>query len=191
MASLPKLEFHPLTPERWQDFEMLFGERGACGGCWCMWPRLTRAEFEKQKGAANKRAMKRIVEAGPPPGLLAYVDGRPIAWCALAPRDTYGTLERSRVLKPVDEKPVWSAVCFFVAKPFRHRGVTAKLLAAAAKYASQQGAQILEGYPVEPKSATRMPDVFAWTGLPSAFRKAGFKEVLRRSKTRPIMRRDL
>ena len=184
-------EFRPLLPSRWKDLETLFGERGACGGCWCMWPRLKRAAFQKQKGPGNKRAMKRIVQSGPPPGLLAYADGRPVAWCAIAPREAYCVLEHSRILKRVDDRPVWSVVCFFVAKHFRRRGLTTKLLDAAAAYARKHGARIIEGYPVDPKPGTRSVDVFVWTGLASAFRKAGFEEVQRRSPTRPIMRRVL
>jgi len=183
----PALELHPLTAERWKDLESLFGERGACGGCWCMWWRLKRSEFEKQKGEKNKKALKRIVDSGEIPGIIVYANGRPIAWCSVAPRESYPVLERSRTLKRVDEKPVWSVVCFFVAKPFRRKGVTVKLLRAAVEYAKKHGAKIVEGYPVEPRK-TGMPDVFAWTGLVSAFRKAGFVEVLRRSETRPIMR---
>lgn len=185
------LDIRPLTPSRWKDLETLFGERGACGGCWCMWPRLRRADFQKQKGPRNKGAMKRIVQSGPPPGLLAYADGRPVAWCAFAPRETYCVLENSRILKRVDERPVWSVVCFFVAKLFRQRGLTAKLLEAAVEYARKQGARIIEGYPVDPKPDARSADVFVWTGLASAFRKAGFEEIQRRSPTRPIMRRVL
>jgi len=186
-ASPPALEVHPLTPQRWKDLEALFGERGACGGCWCMWWRLQRSQFEKQKGEENKRAFKKIVDSGEVPGLLAYVNGQPVAWCAVAPRETYPVLERSRTLKRIDDQPVWSVVCFFVAKPFRRKGVTANLLKAAVEYAKKQGARIVEGFPVEPKK-TGMSDAFAYTGLVSTFRKAGFVEVLRRSKTRPIMR---
>lgn len=181
------LQLHPLTPERWTDFETLFGKRGACGGCWCMWWRQTRSEFEKNKGTKNKRAMKKIVSSGQVPGLLGYADGNPVGWCAVGPRDSYPVLQRSPVLKPVDDQPVWSITCFFVAKPHRGKGVSGALLEAAVAYARSQGARIVEGYPVEPKKG-RMPDAFAWIGLPSTFRKAGFVEVLRRSRTRPIMR---
>lgn len=182
-----RLEFRPLTPGRWPDLVRLFGERGACGGCWCMWWRLPRSRFVRQKGAGNKRAFKRIVDAGGTPGLLAYHDGEPVGWCALAPRETYPVLERSRVLKRVDAEPVWSVSCFFVARPFRRRGVTVALLQAAVRYARARAARVVEGYPVEPGRG-RMPDAFAWTGTASAFRRAGFVEVLRRSATRPIMR---
>jgi GNAT superfamily N-acetyltransferase len=151
--------------------------------------RLKRSGFEKGKGAGNKRAMKRIVDAGETPGLLAYAEGRPVAWCALAPRETYPLLENSRVLARVDDKPVWSVVCLFVERSHRRKGISGRLLRAAADYAAKHGARIVEGYPVEPKKGT-IPDVFAWTGLPSAFAKAGFVEVARRSPTRPIMRRQ-
>ncbi|MBI2837218.1 MAG: GNAT family N-acetyltransferase [Acidobacteria bacterium] len=180
----------PVTADRWADFESLFGTRGACGGCWCMWWRLKRSQFEKQKGAGNRRAMKRIVDAGGAPGLLAYQDGAPIGWCSVAPRSDFAVLARSRVLAPVDTRPVWSIVCFFVARPYRRHGITVKLLRAAVQYAGQRGARIVEGYPVVPKKG-RVPDVFAFTGLVSAFEKAGFREVARRSETRPIMRRGV
>ena len=186
-SSRTTLKFHPLTPELWHDLEALFGERGACGGGWCMWWRLTRSEFEKRKGAGNKRAMKRVVSSGEVPGLLAYLDGEPVGWCAVGPREWYPVLQRSPVLKPIDDQPVWSITCFFVAKPHRGRGISVALLKAAVAYARKQGARIIEGYPVEPKKG-RMPDAFAWIGLPSTFRQVGFVEVLRRSETRPIMR---
>jgi GNAT superfamily N-acetyltransferase len=178
---------HPLTIERWPDLEALFGQRGACGGCWCMLWRLTRSEFERRKGAGNRRDFKTIVESGAAPGLLGYAGAQPVAWCAVAPRERYPALERSRILKPVDEQPVWSVTCLFVARPFRRRGLTVRMLQAAADHAGQRGGRIVEGYPVEPKTGD-MPAAFAWTGIASAFRQAGFVEVLRRSPTRPIMR---
>ncbi len=182
-----QLDFHPLTPDRWADFESLFGERGACGGCWCMHWRLTHADYERQKGEANKQAMKALVASGEVPGLLAYADGRPVAWCAVAPRAAYPRLHRSRILKPVDDTPVWSVVCFFVDKACRHQGVSVRLLHAVCGYVKDRGGAVVEGYPVEPKKET-MPPAFAWTGLASAFVQAGFQECARRSETRPIMR---
>ncbi len=183
----PKLNFQPLTPDRWPDLERLFGERGACGGCWCMWWRLTRAQFNEQKGAANKAGFKKIVESGQKPGVLAYVNGNPVGWCSVGPRENYPVLERSSVLGRVDDKPVWSVTCLFVTKPFRRAGVSRELLRSAAAHAASCGATAVEGYPIEPRKSS-MPDAFAWTGLVSAFRRAGFKEIARRSVTRPIMR---
>ncbi len=182
-----ELKFQQVTPKLWNDLVELFGPRGACGGCWCMFWRLTHAEWEKQKGEKNRKALKKLIDSGEVPGILAYANGKPVGWCSVAPRERFIRLENSRVLKRVDDKPVWSVVCFFIAKEFRRSGVTVALLKAAVEYARKKGAKILEGYPVEPKKG-KMPDVFAYTGLASAFRQAGFKEVLRRSETRPIMR---
>jgi GNAT superfamily N-acetyltransferase len=133
--------------------------------------------------------MKRIVDSGKVPGILAYAGGEPVGWCAVATREAYPRLARSRILKPVDDQPVWSVVCFFIAKPYRQRGLTRRLLQAAVEHVRKNKGRILEGYPVEPKK--NMPDPFVYTGLASAFRKAGFKEVARRSETRPIMRYEI
>ena len=180
------LELHAVTAERWCDLERLFGEHGADGGCWCMWWRLTRSQFARQRGEKNKEALKAIVDSGQIPGLLAYADGQPIAWCSVGPRETYPALERSRTLKRVDDKLVWSIVCFFVAEPFRRRGLMVPFLKAAVAYAKEHGAKIVEGYPVEPTKT--LSGASGYMGLVPAFRKAGFVEVLRRSETRPIMR---
>jgi GNAT superfamily N-acetyltransferase len=155
-----------------------------------MWWRLKRSEFEQQKGEKNKAAFKRVVDSGDAPGILAYANGSPIGWCAIAPRETYSALERSRVLKPLDDKPVWSIVCLFIAKPYRRKGVSIELLKAAADFVRKRGGKIVEGYPVEPRTGA-MPDAFAWTGLASAFRQTGFTERARRSPTRPIMRLEV
>jgi GNAT superfamily N-acetyltransferase len=187
----PEPKIVPLTPSRWKDFEKLFGPRGACAGCWCMEPRQTRAEWERLKGDKNRRAMKRLVEKGiRPPGLLAYIGREPVGWISIEPRDAFSKLERSRILAPVDDKPVWSIVCFFVDKRYRRQGLSVALIKGAVDYARKKGARIVEGYPVEPKKDSVAP-VFVFTGLAPAYRKAGFKEVARRSETRPIMRRTL
>ena len=182
-----ELDFHPVTPERWKDLEKLFGPRGAIGGCWCMWWRIKRVEFEQQQGEGNHEAMCSIVESGKVPGILAYSNGEVIAWCSVAPRGDYPVLDRSPKLKRVDDQPVWSIVCFFVGKDYRHMGLSSKVLQGAVEYASQQGARIVEGYPIEPKK-DRTPDIYAFTGMASTFKKLGFQEVARRSESRPIMR---
>ncbi len=180
----------PLTPGRWADLERLFGARGACGGCWCMSWRLTRRAFEQGKGEPNRRAFKRLVTRGAAHGLLAYRGTEPVGWCSFGPRSDFPRLAGSRVLKPLDDQPVWSVTCFFIARPERRRGLTTWLLSAAADYAARRGARILEGYPLDLRAQT-LPDVFAWTGLLKGFERAGFKESARRSKTRPIVRRRL
>lgn len=186
-----ELIFKPLQPDAWDDFVTLFGERGACGGCWCMLWRLTRRQFEQQKGQGNKQAMQAIVNSGQVPGILAYHAGQAVGWCAVAPRTSYPALARSRILKPVDDRSCWSVACLFIQRPCRKKGVATQLIQAAAAYARSQGATLLEGYPVEPQSDRDIPAAFAWTGIPKAFLMAGFKEAARRAPTRPIMRLDI
>ncbi|MGZ4816562.1 MAG: GNAT family N-acetyltransferase [Terriglobales bacterium] len=151
--------------------------------------RISRKEFSLKKGDGNRRAMKKIVSSQTSPGLLAYDGKEPIGWIALAPREVFVRLEDSKVLAPIDDTPVWSVVCFFVRKDYRKQCLTVELLQAASRFARKNKAKILEGYPQE--LSKELPAPFVWTGLASAFRKAGFEEVARRSKTRPIMRLQL
>ncbi|MCI0355738.1 MAG: GNAT family N-acetyltransferase [Acidobacteria bacterium] len=190
MPGKTKLTFHPLTPARWNDAVALFGPRGACAGCWCMAWRLPYAQYQKQAGAGNRRTLRRLVKAGSSPGVLAYVDGRPAGWCSIAPREEFAFLSRSRVLRPVDEASVWSVSCFFVGRQYRRQGVTVPLIKAAVHLARKKGARIVEGYPVDPQHG-KLPGAFLWTGIPKTFLRAGFKEVARRSATRPVMRKRI
>ncbi len=186
-VSPPSMEFYPLNGNRWSDFEELFGERGACGGCWCMWWRVTRREFEKQQGQGNREAMKAIVNSGEVPGILAYSDGKAIAWCSVAPRENYSSLNRSPVLKRLDDTPIWSIVCFFVAKSHRNRGITQELIRAAVEYVRSKGGNVIEAYPTQPKSSQLSP-FSSYMGVPSMFEKLGFVECARPSKSKVIMR---
>ena len=181
------LKFRPATASRWNDFERLFGDRGACGGCWCMAWRLKSTAWQKGKGPGNKKAMRALIVRGRAPGILAYSGRDPVGWCSIAPREDFTFLNRSRVLAPIDDVKVWSISCLFIKKEYRHQGVSVKLLKAATEYVKAKCGNVVEGYPTVPYSS-KMPDAFAWTGLLSAFEKAGFKEVARRSKSRPIMR---
>lgn len=185
--AIPRLAVKPLIPARWRDFAALFGERGACGGCWCMLWRLPRRQFEAQKGNGNRDAMRALVDAGIVPGLLAYRGRTPVGWISLGPRPDFPALERSRLLRPIDDQPVWSVTCLFVHKEHRRTGVSVALLRAAIAWVKRQGGRCVEGYPQEPRRRD-MADVFAWTGIASAFRAAGFAEVARPSPTRPILR---
>jgi len=153
--------------------------------------RLPRKQFEAQKGEGNKLAMKILINSGKIPGILAYHNAKAVGWCAIAPRSSYLALSRSRILKPVDERACWSVACLFIEKRYRKKGVSIELLRAATEFARSQGADLVEGYPVEPKTGKDIPPAFAWTGIPKAFIQVGFKEVARRSSTRPIMRMEL
>ena len=180
-------EFHPLTKHRWSDFVTLFGERGAYGGCWCMWWRETRSEFDRNQGDGNRDLMKKIVSSGMVPGILAYVDGQPAGWCSVAPRQDYSSLNRSRILKPIDDEPVWSIVCFFVGKSFRGQSLSLKLIRAAIAFVADNGGGILEAYPTVPRGK-RLSTISTFMGFPSVFEEAGFVQVARPSEARMIMR---
>lgn len=155
-----------------------------------MWWRSSHPEFIKKKGEKNKNSLKEIVYSDEIPGILAYLNEIPIGWVSVSPRETFSRLRRSRILKQIDEEPVWSIVCFFIKKEYRRKGVSLALLKAALKFIKQHGGTIAEGYPIDPKN-NKYADAFAYTGLVSTFRKVGFTEIIRRSKTRPIMRFDI
>lgn len=152
-----------------------------------MWWRIPRAEYEKTKGEGNRASFEALVRGGVVPGILGYDGDDPVAWCAIQPRDAYPVLDRSRVLKRVDDTPVWSVTCFFIGKAHRNSGLGTEMLRAAVAHAALQGATVVEGYPVDPVKDT-MPSVFAHTGFVEMFSRAGFEEIERRSPTRPIMR---
>lgn len=184
------MEVKPVTPETWGDFLEVMGPRGGEAGCFCMFYRQTSREFDENKGEANKAAMKQIVDSGQVPGLIGYRDGVPVGWVQVGPREWYGRLERSRVSKPLDDRPAWAVTCFVIPKEHRRSGVATELLGAAVDYARSQGADLVEGYPVEPRTG-EMPGIWAWMGFPSMFEACGFVEVARRSETRPFMRLEL
>lgn len=183
-----RIEVHPLTPERWPDFERVIGPNGAMDGCWCMWWRRTGEQYRSGRGEGNKAAMRGIVESGREPGLLAYVNGEPAGWCAVAPRDEYPRVRRSPVVKPIDDQPAWAITCFFTRREYRAQGLGRILLQHAVKFAAEHGAQIVEGYPVAPPEGGRVPATEAFRGLASTFADAGFETVAQRKEARPIMR---
>lgn len=183
------LSFAPLSNENWDDFVELFGKNGACGGCWCMSFRLKRAEFQKLKGEGNKLAMKKLVEQQFT-GLIAYDNDKTVGWCALSPREQFVRIENSRMMKLLDNKHVWSIPCLFIKKQYRRQGVSVELLKAAIAYAEKHHIQIIEAYPVTPYQ-DKMPDAFAWTGLLSAYEKAGFKIAAQSSKSKFIVRYEV
>jgi GNAT superfamily N-acetyltransferase len=182
-----KLTYKKLDTSTWNDFVELFGERGACGGCWCMAWRQSSSEYAQNKGEKNKRAMKKLVMNEEQLGIIAYHKGKPIGWCAVAPRESYSKLESSRVLKRIDDAPVWSIPCFFLAKEYRRKGLSSEILRGVILFCKKKKVKVLEAYPIIPYSEN-MPAPFAWTGMLSSFLKAGFVEEKRWSKARPIVR---
>lgn len=185
---LNKLTFAPLSKGNWEKFVQLFGDKGACGNCWCMSFRLKKQDFEEGKeNNGNKLAMKKLVWGDKPTGILGFYDGQPIAWCAFAPRENFLKVENSRVHKRIDNKPVWSIPCCFIDKNFRRQGVSVELLKAVIKYAQKEKIKIIEAYPTIP-TQEKLPDAFAWIGLYKSFDQASFKIADRTSKNRPMVR---
>lgn len=181
----------PLTKDCWNDLVELFGRPGGSivRGCWCMHYRQTGTPSYASMGEGNKQAMKALVDSGYVPGLIGYRDGRPVGWISLGPREDFKRLARSPVMKPVDDKPVWSIVCFFVDSKERGKGVSRALLKAGIEYARAQGVTLLEAYPIDKRERSH-PD-FMWVGAKSMYDGTGFKEVARRKKTRPVVRKAL
>jgi GNAT superfamily N-acetyltransferase len=185
-------EVRPLTEQTWADLQELFELRGGSivRGCWCIYYRRTGAvSVGKAAAGVNKEELRALVRSGVVPGLVGYVDGVPVGWISLGPREEYRKLARSRVMKPVDDTPVWSIVCTYVAKAHRGHGYQHKLLAGAIDYARDQGVRTLEAYPVD--KAERSHDDFMFFGSRGLYERAGFREVVRRSPTRVVMRRRL
>lgn len=182
------LRFEPLTKSNWHLFVELFGDKGACGNCWCMSFRLTKKDFDEGKCKnGNKKAMKGMVWSKRPTGIMAIYKGIAIAWCAFAPREDFVKLENSRVHKRIDNKQVWSIPCTFIRKEFRRQGVSVQLLKGVVKYARENGIKVLEAYPAIPTKES-LPDAFAWIGLYKSFERAGFKIVDNTSANRPMVR---
>jgi GNAT superfamily N-acetyltransferase len=186
--SINQFTVEPVTKKNWNKFVELFGHNGACGNCWCMYYRTTKAEFQEGKiEDGNKRAIKELIWDEKPVGLIGLIEGQPVAWCAFAPRKDFIKLEKSRVHKRIDDKEVWSIPCFFIDKHYRRSGISVQLLIGAIKYARENDIKIIEAYPTIP-TQENIPDSFAWIGLYKSFERAGFEIVDRKSKNRPMVR---
>jgi ribosomal protein S18 acetylase RimI-like enzyme len=189
-----KLDVRPLTPARWADLVALFTGRGSgqVRGCWCMYYRRSgRADIPAGTSVAefNRAALKSLVDSGVAPGLIGYRDDKPIAWVSLGPRADYAKLVKSPVMRAVDDKPVWSVVCFYTAPEARGRHVAEAMLAHAADFARANGATLLEAYPVDKRERARDENV--WFGTKAMYDRAGFTEVARRKPARPVVRKAL
>jgi len=184
------IRIEPATPERRADVAAVMNECGDASHCWCAFWSRPHDEFRAGWGEGNKRwFMRRLQGADRSLGVLAYVDGAPAGWCAVAPRNEHSRLARSRNLAPVDDMPVWSITCFVVAKRFRGQGLMRVLIDGAAEFAKTHGAQCVEAYPLDTERKLGSGELYV--GTLSSFTGCGFEEVLRRAPTRPIVRRSL
>ena len=176
----------PLTDDLFPDLEEVFGDRGVTRSCFCMHWRRPDGGFGDQRD--NRDRFADVVSEGPPPGLVGYLDGLPVGWVQVGPRDLFPTLGRSRLFKPVDDVEPWTINCFVVRVGHRSRGIGRGLLDAAIAYAAAQGAQVIEAYPVDGERASV---VDYYTGTMGMFSEHGFTELIRRNDTRPIVRLSL
>ena len=189
------LSIRPVTGATWSDLVRLFEAHGNPNYCWCMLWRTSSAAYRSLGSAGRRAALQSRVAAGEAVGLLAYLGDDPAGWCSVAPRSSYARLERSRTLPRLDEQETWSVVCFFLAPAARRRGLAAELLRAAAGYAAAGGAQVLEGYPVDPvpdeQGRLRAPRAYRFMGYRRSFEAAGFQDATPPGARRTIMRRVL
>jgi GNAT superfamily N-acetyltransferase len=195
MSTVSEIEFKPLTAERWGDLVQLFEGHGNPGYCWCTLWRLSSKEYGDLDSAGRKKAMEAIVGAGTPVGIIGYQHGEPVGWCSVAPRETYSRLERSPSFKRIDEKRTWSVVCFYLDRRLRGKGMAVEFLRAAVQYAVEAGAEMVEGYPVEPERDAdgnwRPARSYRFMGYLSSYLKAGFKDVTPEGNRRKIVRYDI
>jgi GNAT superfamily N-acetyltransferase len=194
------LDFRPLTAKRIPDLATLFDQGGDPKWCWCSFFRIRGRDFTNSTGAENREVLAAAAvegaRAGHAPGLVAYDDGAVVGWVSVGPRADYERLTFSKVLAPVDDRPVWSIVCFVVGRRSRGQGVARAMLDAAIDYARDHGATMLEAYPVDIPSGERIPSANTYAGTLPMFERAGFEVVERRqatakSRPRPIVRLTL
>lgn len=187
-------ETHPVTPDRFEDFADVINKNRRANHCWCLSHRLTAAEIADLGGGSREQAMRRLCERENPPGVVTYRDGEPVGWCNVGPRSEITRLARSRLIRPIDNVPVWSIICVIVRPGHRRQGVTHHLIEGAVQYAGSRAAPAVEAYPVDPPG--RMDLTMAFVGTRAMFERAGFRVVgttdaTASGMTRLIMRRDV
>jgi ribosomal protein S18 acetylase RimI-like enzyme len=185
---------HPLTPDRFADLAAVFEEGGDPKWCWCQFYRVRGLDWTSN-AAVNRGRLETLTRDGPPPGLVAYLGERAVGWVSLAERESFDRLTTAKVLAKVDDRPVWSIVCFVVSRKHRGAGIAAALLDAAVKHARASGATMLEAYPAD-TGGHKIPAANAYHGTLSMFEKAGFEVVAIRQApqskhARPIVRLEL
>lgn len=186
------LEFHPVTPELWDDLAQLFRSHGNPNYCWCQLWRLPSAAYSSMRSGERRACLQDSVAAETPVGILAYLKDKPVGWCSVAPRETYTRIVNSRKFPKLDDKKTWAIVCLFLAPEIRGQKLSAKFLRAAVEYAKSQGAEVVEGFPVESRidedGNWQPAKIYTYMGYTSTYLKAGFKDVTPAGSPRRIMR---
>jgi GNAT superfamily N-acetyltransferase len=183
-----------ISPRSWPDFERLFGENGACGGCWCQWWRLPRGGklWDETKGARAKRMTKKLIADGKMTGLLAYDGDKAVGWCSYGPRTAFPRIDRSKAYARDDIDGVWSINCFFIDRNYRRQGMAREMLRAAIRFMKRRKVKTAEAYPVTlTKDGKQLPPAFSYTGPLKIFEDEGFEIIQRLSPSRPLVRKKL
>lgn len=190
-------KFKEVTAEMWSDFETLFGNNGACGGCWCQhWRVWGSKAWDDIKGDNAKEMTRQLFAQNQMTGLLAYDGDKAVGWCSYGPREVYNRIEKTRPYRRDDTAGVWSINCFFIDKKYRRKGLSRLMLAAAVNFIkksnNQKEASLIEGYPTPlTKAGKKLPGAFSFTGPLKIFEDAGFKIIQRESYSRPLVRLEL
>jgi GNAT superfamily N-acetyltransferase len=179
----------PLNMGRWQDLEVLFGPRGACGGCWCMNYRCLKKDFESGKGEINQKRLQEKVEKGIPTGLLAYESGIPVAWISIAPKSEFPRMQKSRIMQTNFDGEVWCITCVLVGAEYRSMGLSETLVKAAVDFAFNYGADCVEAFPTV-TGGKKLPPPFIWKGLPAMYLRNGFEIISKPSNSQWVMRKE-
>ena len=188
-------ETHPVTPDRFEDFADVVNPNRRATHCWCLSHRLRAQDVEELGQGDREQAARALCARDRPPGVVTYCDGLPVGWCSIGPRGENPKLAASRLIKPLDDLPVWSIICVVVRGGHRRQGVTTRLLEGAVAWAASEGAPAVEAYPVDP-AGERMDLTMAFVGTRSMFEKVGFEVVgttgaVASRMPRLVMRRDL
>jgi GNAT superfamily N-acetyltransferase len=189
------VDVRPATAERWPHVVAVMGGSGGDRGCWCQYYRWSSSDFSRLGAGGGRAALQRQVEADTPPGLIAYIDGMPVGWVGIGQRDDMERLVRSRTIPRIDDRPVWSILCFLVRPGYRRRGVTQALIGGVVEAARAAGAPGVEAYPID-ADGRRLDPTLSYVGFTSTFERAGFRRVVEtagRSAGRPrwLVRLDL
>ncbi|MEE8576902.1 MAG: GNAT family N-acetyltransferase [candidate division Zixibacteria bacterium] len=183
-----------ISPDDWPLIELLFGEKGACGGCWCMHWRTPKGGkmWEEAKGEPNKKSARRLIMGGKAAGIIALDKSEPVGWCSFGRRDEFPRLDRTKAYQyvsapKIERNEIYSIVCFFVKASHRKLGLGKRMAKAAVDAIAKRSGQLVEAYPVTlTKAGNKLPPAFSFTGPETLFERLGFEEVQRLADSRPL-----
>ena len=192
---MAQITIEPATPARFDDAQHALTGGGDGRHCQCQWWTITNAQFNALSTDERRELLRDEIESGPPPALIAYVDGEAAGWVRVGPRTAQVRLSRTKLFaaseEPWNDDTVWAVSCFVVRKEHRGAGLNAHLLDAAIAFARDGGARVVEAYPVDPTLGRKKSSNDLYHGVVSTFLSAGFREIARPSPDRPIMALDL